>query len=912
VRPLDKLRLRLRSLFARDRVDAELRAELDFHLAEQTAELVASGMDPRRAREAALRALGDLTRFEEECRDMRQTRWLETFLQDLRYGLRSLRLSPLFTVMATLSLALGIGANTAIFSFTDALLLRQLPVHDPGRLVAVGDPARTHSLSSGSVRSDLFSVPMYRELRDRNDVFSGLYASGRGGRIAVGIEGAAKPETARGRFVSGNFFAVLGVPALRGRTLTADDDRAPGASPYVVISHDYWARRFGNDPGIVGRSLTLNDHRFTIVGVTGPGFFGDVVGTSADLWAPLSMQPQLNPGRDFLDRWDRNFLLLMGRLKPGVTLPQAATAIDALFARVVETRAGGAIDPLLVSPYASDPTALHVQVGPGGAGFSSLRPQFAKPLPTLMAIVALVLLIACVNIANLLLERATGRQKEISVRLALGAGRGRLLRQLLTESLVLALLGGALGVLFAYWADVGLLHLVGIQGSPAFDLRPNPLVLAFTAGVALLTAFVFGLAPALRATRVELAPALRERSRSLAGVHPRRWPLGKVLVVVQFALSLLLLVGAGLFGRTLINLQRLDLGFDRRGLLMLQVDPIGSGHTQEQVAPLLTELTARLRALPGVQRVSFSENGIFSGTESRTSIAFVGRPPLADGADDVDYDQVGPDYFASVGIPIRRGRGISADDRPGTPRVAVVNEAMASFYFPGEDPIGKRFVDTDVPDVVYEIVGVAGDARDHDLRNAVARRYYYSALQNGADLSAVNFEIRGARPAALAEPVRAAVQAFDPRLTILDLAPLTLNIDGSIRDEHLVAKLSAVFGLLALVLAAIGLYGVVSHAVARRTGEIGIRVALGAGHRRVLWMVLRETLALALAGIAVGLPGALISARVVSSRLFGLSTHDVPTLAAATGILVAVALVAGAVPGSRAARLDPTEALREE
>ncbi|HKH44121.1 MAG TPA: ABC transporter permease, partial [Thermoanaerobaculia bacterium] len=882
-------------------------------LEQQIEEYVAAGMGLAEARHAARRSLGPLSRIEEECRDMRRTRWLETFLQDLGYGIRSLRLSPAFTLVAALSLALGIGANTAIFSLMDALLLRSLPVRAPEELVALGDPSRTGAHSEGSVRSDIFSVRMYRELRDRNQVFSGVFASGRTGLLIVGGDrSAATPETPRGRFVTGNYFSVLGVPAFRGRTFTAAEDRGPGAAPFVVISHDYWQRRFAAEPGAVGRTIILNDYPFTIVGVTPPGFFGEVVGTATDVWIPVMMQPQVNPGRNYLDRWDQSWLLLMGRLKPGGSIDQARGSIETLFSQVIASRAGGAIDADLLP---DDLGKLRLEVTPGGSGFSHLRSQFSRPLSTLMAIVALVLLIACANVANLLLERAAGRQKEISVRLALGAGRGRLVRQLLTESLLLAGLGGALGVLFAFWADAALLGLIGVSRSAALDLRPNAHVLAFTAAVALLTGVLFGLAPAVRATRAELAPALKESSRNVTGAgggSGRRWPLGKVLVVSQFAISLLLLMGAGLFVRTLVNLQRLDLGFPREGLVMLELDPVAAGYQEESLKSLLGQLLERLKAVPGVSGVTLSENGIFSGTDSGTSIVIPGRPALSDADDDVAYDRVGPDYFKVVGIPILQGRGIGPQDRTGTLRVAVVNEAMARFYFPGQSPLGQRFAESNAADVLYEIVGVSRDVRDHDLRGPVERRYYAPMLQAVESLSAFNFELRAAAPKTVLEPIRQAMRSFDPRLTVLDLAPLGANIDASIGDERLVAKLSSFFGALALVLASIGLYGVISYTIARRTNEIGIRMALGASERRVLWMVLRETMLLALAGIVLGLAVVLASARVLSSRLFGLSAYDPPTLAAATAILLVVAIISGAIPGSRAARVDPTEALRYE
>jgi len=857
MRFLDKLRLRLRSLFRRNRIEAELAAELGFHLDLQIAENLAAGMSPQEARHAALRAFGGVTQIQERCREMRGNRWLEELFQDLAYALRTLRRSPVFTLVAVLSLALGIGANTAIFSLIDALLLRNLPVREPARLVAVGDPARVGSLSSGSVRNDLFSCPLYAQIRDQNQVFTDVFASGRTGKLIVGIAPASEPnETARGRFVSGNYFSLLGVGAVRGRTFTAQEDRVAGAAPFVVISHAYWQRRFARDDAVVGRRITLNGYPFTIVGIAPPEFFGDIVGVATEIWIPLSMQGQVNPGRVYKDRWDVGWLLLMGRLKPGVSIAQARAEINVLFPRILAERAGSSFSRDLLPRSGS----MRVEVTPGAGGFSLLRREFSQPLFTLMAIVALVLVVACANVANLLLERAMARQKEIAVRLALGAGPARLIRQLLTESVLLSGLGGLLGLLFSLWAGTALLRLVDASTSAALDLHPDPLVLAFTAGVSLLTGLLFGLAPAFRATRVELAPILKESARSVAGSGSgERWPLGKLLVVAQFAVSLLLLMGAGLFVRTLQNLQRLDLGVVRDGLLLVNVDPVAAGYKGARLETFPREMTERLAALPGVSAVTFSENGIFSGTESATTVRIQGfkSPPAGDPS--VNYDRVGAGYFQTVGVPLRDGRDIGPRDGVGAPRVAVINEAMAKQYFGVGSPLGKHLVVAGPPDLEYEIVGVARDVRDHDLRAAVPPRFYIPLLQS-ADLDvAPNFEIRAGEPATLVEPVRRAIQDFDRNLPMRDVHPLATMIDDSITNERIIARLSAVFGLLALLLAALGLYGVISYTIARRVNEIGIRMALGAGRGRVLWMVLRETLLLALAGIALGVPGALVS-----------------------------------------------------
>jgi putative ABC transport system permease protein len=858
---------------------------------------------------------------------MKLAQVVESTVQDVGYALRSLKASPGFTLVAALSLALGIGANTAIFSLIDALLLRTLPVRDPAALAVVGDPTHVGSLSIGSVRNDLFSYPLYRELRGENRSFAGLLASGRSGRIAVeapeadnagkGGGAGAAGETARGRLVSGNYFAVLGVEPYRGRLFAeadegAADEGAPGAAPYAVLSYSYWRRRFALDPGIVGRKLAVNSYPFTVVGVAPPGFLGEIVGAATDVWLPLSMQPQVNPGHPSLDRWDMSWLMLMGRLRPGVSLGQARAEMSGLFQRTLAAHTGGDIPSQSLPP----PDQRRVSVSSGAAGLSRLRPQLAQSIFTLMAMVGVVLLIACANVANLLLERATARQKEIGVRLALGAAPRRLVRQLLTESVLLAGLGGALGALFAFWAAATLIRLLARGSTVELDLGPNLRLLAFTFGVSLLTGLLFGLAPALRATRVELAPILKENAR---GVHGgaggtrsggRHWPLGKILVVAQFALSLLLLVGAGLFVRTLLNLERLDLGYDKDGLVLMNADPAAAGYEGERLAAFAPRLVERLRAVPGVAGASVSENGIFSGTESGTTVRLHGAAdpiPLA-------FDLVGPDYFQVVGIPLR-GREFSLADKAGAPPVAIVNQAMARKHFAGRDPLGQRFVMVGPPDTTYEIVGVAGDARDHELRGEVAPRFYVPFLAQSGVFGQFNVEVRTrppAAPAAIVEPLRRAVAEFDPKLPRIEARPLAEMIGDSLGEERAIARLSAAFGLVALLLAAIGLYGVISYAIARRTAEIGIRMALGAGRSKVVWMILRETLVLAAIGIVVGVPATLAAARAVASRLFGLSVADPGILVLATAVLLAVALAAGAVPGSRAARVQPMSSLRAE
>jgi predicted permease len=887
---------RIRGLFRQRALDSRLDEELQFHLDLETAANRRRGMTAPEAERAARRAFGGEQQVKEIYRAQRGLPMLELLFKDLQYGLRTIRRSPGFTAIAVLSLALGIGANTAIFTLIDALMLRSLPVEKPDRLVAIGDVARPGGMSNGGPRLDLFSYPLYRQLREQNQVFSGLAASGRAGRLDVEISGGGE-EPVRGRLVSGNFFAVLGVRPALGRTFRAEEDRAPGSSPVVVISYDYWQSRFARDPAILGRVLKVNGAVLTVIGVGPRGFIGEVVGSAADLWIPLSMQAQVNPGDGRLDRRDSNWLLLLGRLKPGVSLAQARTRMTALAMQAV-------LDP------AHTLRGQTVAVQPGGRGFSSLRRRFSQPLGTLMIVVGLVLLIACANIANLLLARAATRRKEISVRLATGASRARLVRQLLTESLLLAALGGAAGLLLA-WAGSGILLRLAAGGATPVPLnvQPNGTMLAFTAGVAALTGILFGLAPALRSTRIDLGPALKENARSVTAAGGRR--LGKLLVAGQVALSLLLLVGAGLSVRSLVNLETLDVGYSRSHVAVLRTDPIASGYATAQQLPLTQRLIERLRSIPGVVGATVSENGIFSGTDSGTgTLRIPGFTSTREEDLSATEDRVGPGYFQVLGVPLVARREFDRRDTAGSPRVVVLNETMARFYFGSRDPVGQSMQEDDLR---YTIVGVAKDMKERGLKGPAERRLYTPFLQITDGIEGFNFEIRTRGDAAQILPaVRREMHMLDGNLKVLSLEPVRVLIDRSITDEWLIAQLSGFFGVLALLLAAIGLYGVMAYSVSRRGNEIGLRMALGADRGSVVRMVLGETLALAAAGIAIGLPAAWGAARLLAASLVGVSSSDPATLGAATVAMLVVAAFAGWVPAYRAAHMDPMAALRWE
>ncbi len=834
-----------------------------------------------------------------------------TLFQDVRYGLRMLRRNPGFAIVAVLTLALGIGANTAIFSLINAVLLKSLAVQDPQQLVIVGDPAMANSTSIGTPRTDIYSYPLYRDLRDGNDVFSGMAASGQEHRVAVETPGSGVvTEDATVNLVSGNYFSVLGVFPFRGRSLAPEDDRAKSSNPVAVVSYEFWIRKLAENPAVIGQTVRLNKNPYVIIGIAAPGFFGDTVDEKQDFWVPMSMQPQMMPGRPWLDDIHASWLRVMARLKPGVSRSQAEANLDVLFQQWLQGPQGRPLDP-------GDQQALKQQkisVVPGGGGFSGLRPEFSRPLILLMAIVGLVLLIACVNVANLMLARANSRQREIAVRLAIGASPGHLIRQLLTESALLAFAGGLAGLLVAHWGTASLLKLsLSARAAEGLRVSPDWRVLAFTACVCLVTGLLFGLAPALRSAKLAVAPTLKENTVAQAGSG--RFPLGKILVASQVAVCLLVLFAAGLLVRSLKNLRDLDLGYSRDNILMARVDPVAAGYKPAQTIDYEREMSARLAALPGVRNVTASENGLFSGTESADQMKIEGYTPSRDKDRVVYWDQVGANYFHALGIPILAGREFGPQDTPTSLKVAIINESMAEFYFGHANPIGRKMWidDQEHKDQPMEIVGVARDVRDHTLRGPVQRRFYVPTGQALDAMYAVNFEIQTAgKPQDLTEPVRKAFAALDANVPVSQIRTLDELVDSSISKDILVARLSAFFGLLALMLACVGLYGVMSYTVSRRTREIGVRMALGAQRTQVLGMVLNEGLKLVLIGIVVGIPIALLASRVFSSMLFGLSPADPLSMLTVIAVLGSIATLAGLIPARRATKVDPMVALRYE
>jgi predicted permease len=839
---------------------------------------------------------------------------MHNLIQDVRYGLRMLRKSPAFTLVAVLTLALGIGANTAIFSLINGLLLKMLPVQNPQELVVIGDPAGVHTQTNGTPQVRYFSYPLYRAFRDNTSAFSGMLVSGEVNRTKVTRNGSDVASTATAVLVSGNYFSVLGVNALMGRVLSPEDDDVKGKHPVAVVGYGFWQQKLGGDKAILGQTISLNNYPFTIVGVAPRGFFGDTVGDTQDLWVPMMMQEQLMPGRPYLETLTTSWLHIIARLKPGIGVGQAKANVNVALKQFVD-------GPLGATLSAGDREALwksSVDVVPGGTGFSDLRQAFHTPLIALMIIVGLVLLIACVNVANLLLARASAREKEIAIRLALGAGRQRLLSQLLTESLLLAVAGGICGLLLAHWGTRALLTMaVSATTAQALDVRPDLRVLAFTAGVCLLAGLVFGLVPALRSLRVELTPTLKDRTEvSQPGGGLLRLNWGKLLVASQVALSLLVLFAAGLLVRTLANLKNLDLGYNHEHLLLLRTDPVSAGYKGQQVVNLADEIVSRLSTLPGVRGVTMSKNGLFSGSDSGDDVKIEGYVPAKDEDREVHWDWAGPNYFSAIGIPIILGRDIGPQDTATSPRVAVINETMARFYFGKANAIGRKmWIDDDENrNRPIEIIGVARDARGMELRGPMERRFYMPFAQTYQETMAnVIFEVRTAGdPSAIGDSARKTIAGLDPNLKVVWAYTVDRLITSALSTDIMIARLSSFFGGLALLLACIGLYGVMSYTVNGRTKEIGLRMALGAQRSTVLWLVLKEVMILVLIGVVVGVPAALAASQSLSSLLFGLNPTDPISLGVVILLLSIVALLAGLIPARRAIKVDPLIALRYE
>jgi len=829
--------------------------------------------------------------------------------QDLRLAVRAFAKAPAFCVVVVATLALGIGANTAIFSLMDQVLFRLLPVDRPDRLVVLDAPGPYSGMTSThSGTLTPLSHPMFEGIRDDRTVFAGALAHY---TVPVHLTVGQQTERVAGDLVSGTFFEVLGLRAAAGRLLTADDDRVPGGHPVVVLGHGFWSRRFARDPKVVGLTVLVNRHPMTVVGVAPSGFHGVEVGESRDLYVPLMMQRAVLPTWPRgIQEWRARFLTVVARLKDGVSLEEARAGADVLYRQLLREDAQH-----LETKSERFRTAFlekRLALLPGARGTSGLRDQSETPLLVLMGMVGLVLLIACLNVANLLLARASSRQREIAVRLALGASRRRLVRQLLVESVVLSLAGGVFGLVVAAWTGDALLGaLPDEQARYAFSGEPDLRVGLFAFALSLVTGVLFGLAPALQATRPALAPTLKSESGPVVGgTAPFRFRKG--LVVAQVALSLLLLVGAGLFTRSLVNLRALDPGFAPERLLAFSVDPSLSGYPLPRRLALLRQIQEEVAAEPGVRSVSLAGVALMTNNNSSSTVKVEGYEAKEEENMNPNFNGVGPGFFATLGIPLLAGRDFTEADGPDAPKVAVVNETFARYFFRGEDPIGRRFSLGRREDEPITIVGLVRDGRAASLREEPLR-FVYEPYPQERDVGEMTFYVRSALdPLALAPRLRAVVRRADATLPVNDLKTMGAQIRESLLVERMVAGLSAAFGLLATLLAAVGLYGVMSYAVSLRTREIGIRVALGAERRTVLLMVLREVAVLALLGVAIGLPSGYGLGRLVESQLFGLSARDPLTFTAATATLLLSALLAGYLPAARATRVDPMVALRYE
>jgi predicted permease len=923
--------VRLGGLFDKERRERELAEELESHRQMQVEANLRSGMTPEEARRQAAIKLGGVEAAKEEYRDRRGVPAIEDFIRDLRYALRMLRRSPGFTAVAVLSLALGIGANTALFSVVDTVLLKKLPVKEPDRLVLFrwatgpnfspgahyGDMARDES---GRLVRSSFAYQTYARFREQPGPLSDVFAFG---NMSLNVNADGRADVANGQAVSGNYYTALGVPALVGRTITDEDDHA-AAPPVVVLSYRYWQRRFSGDPQVVGRQINLNNVAFTVVGITPRGFDGTMqVGSSPDVSIPIAWEPQVHGERSRMAGAGMWWLRLMGRLKPGATTEQARASLELIFQQSAldHREARGAQGESTLNRLSPEDYP-HLIAYTGSQGETSRRQYYQKPLYILSGVVGLVLLIACANVANLLLARSAAREKEIAVRLAIGAGRLRLIRQLLTESLLLASLGGALGVLLAFWIKDGLLAVSEWGGAqlaalePRLDLR----VLLFTLALSLLTGLLFGMVPAWRTTRVDVTPALKDGARS-SGTASRSL-FTKALVTAQVAISLLLMVGAGLFVRTLINLQRVELGFDERNLLLFTIEPGLIGYKGERLVNLYQQMSERVEGVAGVRSVTFSAEPLLAQSETDCGLYLPGAPVSPEGkaksSGDVYIHQVRENFLKTMGIPLLAGRDLTPQDDSRAPKVAVVNQTFARRYFNGENPVGKRFSLDDSPTSAgdIEIVGLAGDAKYTSQRDEFPPTAYLPWSQESNSLRTATFEVRTeGDPVSYVAAVRQAVSEIDSGLPLKDVKTQVEQADETLSLERLFAKLLGLFGLLAQTLAAVGLYSVLAWSVVQRTREIGIRVALGAGRGDVLMMVLRQGMALTLLGIAAGLAGAYAITKYLASlsqMMYGVSATDPLTFGAVALFLTLVALVACYLPARRATKVDPIVALRYE
>jgi len=938
-----RLFARLRSLFRNNQVEHELAREVAAHLTLLTDDFERRGMSPDEARLAAKRAYGGVEQARQAHRDERSFLWIEQAIQDLRYALRMLAKSPGFATVVIFTLALGIGANTAIFTEIDAVLLRSLPAADPQHLVILEWSAQHKGkFESRSSYGDCsqecsFSVPFFQAMRSNARTLAQIAAFA--GPIEVNFSGSGPANMTRGLFVTGDYFQTLGQNAFLGRPLGPADD-SQSAPPAIVLDYGYWQRDFGGDASVVGRVVRLNKVDATVVGIAGPGFKSLTPGKHQDFFMPMSLARLVQS-----EWWDNDnrladpgtwWVSIAGRLKPGVSIAQAQAEITTLFR--AETMHGA-------KPVFKEADAPRILLLPAHEALDGESSQIAPMLTLIMIAVGLILLVACANVAGLILARSTRRQKELAVRQALGAGRSRIARQLLTESMLLSFAGGSLGVLFAVWGVEAITKFVsnGANEPFAYTIAPDWRVLSFTLALTLATGLLCGLAPALRGLRGDLTPSLRENSSSTPGTVPqagRRFRLGDALVVAQVALSIVVLVGAGLLVRTLQKLQSIDPGFDTQNILLFGINPNLAGYTDRQASQLYWQLRERFAALPGVVSASYSESALLSRSWSSTDIHLDGAPPKSN----VETQElsVGADFFRMMRIPMRAGRSFTVQDfadaqkarearaaakenrvasasaapaaTQGVPVPVVVNHAFAAKFFPNQDPLGRHIGNSQedepakTPQPGYRIIGVVGDTHYESPQSEIQPTMFEPLVGNSA-----HFELRtSGDPTALVKQVRSIVAQADINLPLFDVRTQTQQIEQTLFKERLMSRLSSFFAILALVLACIGLYGLLSYEVARRTRELGIRMALGAQRTNLMRLVVRQGITLAFVGAIVGVGASMAVTRLMTSMLYGVRPNDPATFASVSILLLLVAFAACAIPARRAMRIDPMVALREE
>ena len=897
--------LRLAGFFRKRRSDTEFTAELESHLQLHIEDNLRAGMTPEGARRKALMKLGGVEQTKENYRDRRGLPLLDTLLQDLRYALRTFLRNPGFTSVVVLTLALGIGANTAIFSLMNAVLLQSLPVRNPSELVVVQytDP------QSGRENED-FSYPMYQAFRDKNSVFAGVFC--RSG-VDFNATYAGQSEQATGEMVSVNYFEVLGVRPWVGRLFTQEDDRVPGAHPVAILSYGYWQSRFGGDPFIIGKQILLDTKPMTVIGVTPPNFYGTQIASSPKIRVPMMMATVFKPvPANRLQSPRHRWLTIMARRMPEVTISSAQASGDVLYHQVLEEQLSG-MGSKITEHDKQRVLSTHIFLQDGRHGFAHLQAQMERPLLLLFSVTAIVLLVACANIANLLLARSAKRKKEVAVRLAIGASPKRLIRQWLTESVLLALLGAAVGMLFTVWLSAGLIRFLPSAVRVNLKAPIDVSVLGFSLLASVVTGLLFGLAPAMQISRSSVVAAMHDQA-PLPGSEKHAFSLRAMLVFVQVALSLPLLIGAGLFLHSLQNLRGINAGFVKENVFLANLNPALNGYTTDRIRTLYNELLARVRALPDVRAASLTTTSPISGGWDQLRVKVEGYQPNQDENMSPNAAIISPGYFASLGIPFAAGRDFNEQDNASATKAVIVNRTFARYFFGGSNPIGKHMTTDDDPGAPLdmEIIGVVEDAKYVSL-NEKPRRHFYTALAQQPRLFDITLQVRTADDSRwIADLIRAQVRELDPNLPIYAATTLEVQIDDSLTEERLLTWLSSAFGILATLLAALGLSGVVAFSVARRTREIGIRVALGARRGDILRLILSQTALPVGFGLTVGLGCAFALSHLLTGMLYEVRPSDPRIYVAAASLLGGVAALAAYLPARRAARVDPSVALRYE